>query len=63
MAQQQQTTAMAQTAQLVHINVPADKAEYLKQISRLNVETLQILADKSKKPGIEQKLKMYKSLI
>lgn len=61
MAQQQQT--MAQTAQLVHINVPSEKAELLKQISKLSVETLQILADKSKKPGIEQKLKMYKSLI
>lgn len=63
MAQQQQTTTTAPIVQLVHINVPADKAEHLKLISKLNVETLQILADKSKKPGIEQKLKMYRNLI
>lgn len=51
------------TQQQVHIDVPANKAEFLKQISMLGVDTLQILAEKSKKPGIEKRLQQFKSLI
>lgn len=45
------------------VEVPSEKAEYLREISTMNVETLKILAAKSKKPGIEQKLKNWQHLI
>lgn len=56
MAQQQQE-------QTVKIDVPASKATYLTDLAKLNEETLNILAEKSKKPGIEQKLKKFRYLI
>jgi len=61
MVQRSQTAEPTQ--QQVPIEVPANKAEFLKQISTLGVETLQILAEKSKKPGIEKRLQQYKAWI
>jgi hypothetical protein len=34
-----------------------DKSVYLDQLSKLDIETLKLLAELSKKPGIEAKLK------
>lgn len=45
------------------IKVPADKATFLLELSKLSVESLRILAEKSKKPGIEKKLQTYQSLL
>lgn len=53
---------MAQGKQ-VQIEVSADKVEYLKQIAALTTDSLKILADKAKKPGIEGKLKMFQHMI
>lgn len=39
------------------------KAKALEQLSTLSLRTLQLLADKSMKPGIEKKLDTYKHLI
>lgn len=41
----------------------AAKAKALAQLSNLSLKTLHLLADKSKKPGIEKKLETYKHLI
>jgi hypothetical protein len=43
--------------------VPREKALYLQELSGLSVEALEILAKKSKKPGIEQKLKSFQNFI
>lgn len=48
---------------LLTIEVPRDKALYLRDISCLSPEALEILARKAKKPGIEQKLKQYEKWI
>ncbi len=61
MGQQSQTVEPTQLQVL--IEVPANKADFLKQISTLGIETLQILAEKSKKPGIEKRLQQYKNWI
>ncbi len=53
----------SETIQERSINVPSEKATYLLEISKLSVEALAILASKSGKPGIEQKLKTYQALI
>jgi hypothetical protein len=45
------------------IKVPADRARYLTELSTLSPEALKILAEKSKKPGIEQKLKQFQNFI
>ena len=39
------------------------KARYLKQLAGLSEDALRILAEKSKKPGREQKLKAFQNLI
>ncbi len=41
----------------VSIRVDASKVDYLNQLSKMNPETLKILSDFSKRPGIETKLK------
>lgn len=51
---------MAQTKQLT---VDAEKAAYIEKISKLSIESLKILAEKSEKPGIEGKLKTYAAFI
>jgi hypothetical protein len=49
------------------IDVEPTKAEYLRALARMSSESLAILADLSKKPGIEKKLrenvKMLKLLL
>lgn len=45
------------------ITVEKEKAEYLKQIGTLSLKSLDILAAKSKKPGIEQKLQTWQKWI
>lgn len=40
-----------------------DKAQYLAQIAKLSTESLRILAEKSRKPGIESKLKTFEHFI
>jgi len=47
----------------VKIDVPAGKAAQLNDLSKLSAETLSILAEKSKKPGIEDRLKKFKHFI
>lgn len=39
------------------LKVPSEKVTYITELAKLNVDTLRILADLSKKPGIEKKLK------
>jgi hypothetical protein len=48
-------------SQVLSIEVPREKALYLTELSTLSAEALEILAKKSKKPGIEQKLKAYQN--
>lgn len=55
--------ALLQLEQTVKLDVPADKAAQLNDLAKLSVEALNILAEKSKKPGIEQKLKKFRHLI
>lgn len=55
--------APQQQEQTVSLQVPASKAAHLNDIAKLSAETLEILAEKSKKPGIEQKLKKFRYLI
>lgn len=43
--------------------VAQQKKGYLEQISKLETGTLKILADKSKKKGIAQKLRQFQDLI
>lgn len=43
--------------------VANQKKTFLEQIGRLDLDTLQILAQKSKKSGISQKLKQFQHLI
>lgn len=51
------------------ITVPAEKAEYLQQLSNATAETLRILASKAKgkspaqMKALEEKLKMYQLFI
>jgi hypothetical protein len=47
----------------VPVMVESDKKQHLEAIKNLSIETLAILAEKSKKPGIEQKLKQFKNFI
>jgi hypothetical protein len=47
----------------VKIEVPAEKARQLQKLSTLSVESLNILAEKSGKSGIERKLQTFKNLI
>jgi hypothetical protein len=49
--------------QSVKIEVDASKSKHLEQLSKMNEETLRILADLSLKPGIEKKLKDNKNMI
>lgn len=57
MAPQSQTTPCGV------LNVPHDKLNQLQALSWLSAETLTILADLSKKPGVEEKLKKNKILL
>lgn len=50
-------------SQVLSIEVPREKALYLTELSTLSSEALEILARKSKKPGIEQKLKQFQNFI
>lgn len=54
--------ALGQIAKMVTIEVPADKAEHLKVISNVSTNALKIIADASKKPGMESKLIAAKML-
>lgn len=47
----------------IMLEVPESKAVNLVTLSKLSAETLAILAEKSKKPGMEEKLKKYQFLI
>lgn len=49
--------------QLCSVTCSPEKAEYLAQLASLSVESLRILAEKSRKPGIEQKLKNFQHFI
>lgn len=40
-----------------------EKGKYLSDLSNLSISTLKLLAEKSRKPGIEKKLEQYKNLI
>jgi hypothetical protein len=51
------------TDKLATLMVPPAKARHLQQLAVLSEETLAILADKSRKPGIEDRLKKFKNLI
>lgn len=59
---QAQAQAQAQTS-LCKIIVPSESSEYLHKLSKLNKETLRILAELSNKPGIDQKVKKNEVLI
>jgi hypothetical protein len=43
--------------------VPTEKANFLFELSRMSVGTLSLLAELSKKPGIEEKLKAKASIL
>lgn len=45
------------------IEVDAQKAEHLKQLACLSMETLSLLAELSRRPGVEAKLKQKAGLI
>ena len=47
----------------IKIEVPAEKAAQLQKLATLSVASLDILAEKSGKPGIEKKLQTFKNLI
>lgn len=47
----------------ISIDVPQDKAAHLQQIGALSAETLRLLAELSKKPGIESTLKKNEFLL
>lgn len=49
--------------QLTSIVVPEDRARFLHELAKLDADTLTILADLSRKPGIEMKLKKNVVLI
>lgn len=55
--------APQQQEHIIKIDVPASKAAQLNDLVKLSAETLNILAEKSKKPGIEERLKKFKNLI
>ena len=44
-------------------NIPVDKLQYLIRISKLSISSLKILAEKSEKAGIEQRLERFKNFI
>lgn len=48
---------------MAQISVDPAKAKYLEELARLSVESLKILAEKSKKPGIEAKLKQFQNFL
>jgi hypothetical protein len=48
---------------LTKIVVPTEKANFLFELSRMSVGTLSLLAELSKKPGIEEKLKAKASIL
>ncbi len=55
---------MAQPSQnQMSVLVDSNKATYIQDIAKLSVEALAILAEKSKKPGIELRLKIYQKMI
>lgn len=60
MAQPQQAHTDNHLATLM---VPRNKVQHLQALAVLSDETLAILAEKSRKPGIEDKLKKFKYLI
>lgn len=55
-------TTMPQVQQQT-INVPGEKAQYLMGLSAMSVDTLRILHDLSKRPGVEKKLKDKEGMI
>jgi hypothetical protein len=47
----------------VSIEVDSVKAKHLEQLSRMSPETLELLADLSRKPGVEKKLQANKFIL